>query len=135
MGTTESVYSSLFCSQYKCDRHQDTNGGEMFQTKFNDTVAVIYKSGRINKILLGIAPKDSQYFPNDKKTFDAIQIQMFGRIVKSMPASCYDTDTQTSNNQIDFGSIRFNNTAYILRCTGFTANGTAAMLVGVIPRP
>jgi len=93
IGTSKSFSTTTFCKTYKCSLVSKEDNIWMYKTKFGDLISIMRKSAdpasKITKAILGIPNFDHQYYPEDNRTFSALQVEIFGSSKVKLSDDCY----------------------------------------------
>lgn len=137
LGTSKSFSTSPFCQSYKCTSEGNTDGNGRktntwsYKTRFNDTIFIARESrdpaSKVISGLLMVWDADIKYWPEDSKTFNALQTQLMGKPYVTLPEECYAISGDIQ--QIKELSIR--GTTYRIFCGG----GGGIMSVGITIKP
>ncbi|GGM59908.1 hypothetical protein GCM10008956_39500 [Deinococcus arenae] len=93
MGTSQSFSTSAYCKTYTCNLISKKDRMWMYRNKYGDLVGIIRQSSdpgsRVVASMVVIDSPTSDYFEDDKKMINTLQVVLYGKVISSFPMQCY----------------------------------------------
>ena len=135
--TAKPFSSTPFCKNYRCVLVQNDNKikntTKTYRTKYGDFITLISYgnsvSSPLQNVLFAIDSANLKYFPTDEKTFEDLQVALFGSIETHLTQNCY-----TTQRSMIFSDFSFTGSSYSLVCFNGNIEGAEAMFFSIKER-